>query len=229
MKKNSNIGKFAIVSTLASLTIATQVFAYNTINTQLDLGESNVDVTSLQTFFKDNSSIYPEGLVTGYFGSLSRSAVQRYQTSKGIVSSGSAATTGYGRVGPSTRDSINELINSGGWLNVSSDMSGPSIFNLTKTTGSNTVSFYWSTDELASAKIFYNTSPVTMNEGDMNSVGFGATSGYTATNDMLARQSQQVTINNLYPNTQYYYVIVATDLKGNVSVWNPNTTFRTNP
>jgi chitodextrinase len=108
-------------------------------------------------------------------------------------------------------------------------MSGPTIFNLTKSTGSNTVTFTWSTDELASAKVFYNTSPVTMSEGDINSVGFGATSGYTATNDSLARQSQQVIINNLNANTRYYYVIVATDLKGNVSVWNPNTTFTTNP
>jgi len=157
--------------------------------------------------------------------------VQRFQAQNNIVNSGTAATTGYGRVGPSTRDSINALINAGGWGSPtnSSDMSGPAIFNLTKFTGSNTATFTWSTDELTSAKIFYNTSPITMNEGDINSVGFGATSGYTATNDGLARQAQQVIINNLYPNTQYYYVIVATDLKGNVSVWNPNTTFRTNP
>ena len=229
MKKISNVGKFAFVSALASLSIATQVFAYNTISTQLDLGETNADVTNLQTFFKDNSSIYPEGLVTGYFGSLSRSAVQRFQTQNNLVSSGSAATTGYGRVGPSTRDAINQLINNGGWANASSDMSGPAITNVTKTTGSNTITFNWNTDELASAKIFYNTSPVTMNEGDIRSVGFGATNGFSASNDMLARQAQQVIINNLSPNTQYYYVIVATDLKGNVSVWNPNTTFRTNP
>ncbi len=220
---------FTAVSVLATLGIATNVFAYSTINSQLDFGETNADVTSLQTFFKDNSSIYPEGLVTGYFGSLSRSAVERFQTQKNIVSSGSAATTGYGRVGPSTRDAINELISAGGWTNLSSDMTGPSIFNLTKYTGSNTVTFTWNTDELASAKVFYNTSPVTMSEGDINSVGFGATSGYTATNDSLARQSQQIIINNLNANTRYYYVIVATDLKGNVSVWNPNTTFTTNP
>ena len=66
-----------------------------------------------------------------------------------------------------------------------------------------------------------------MNEGDINSVGFGATSGQTAINDNLARMSQQVTITGLQRNTVYYYVIVSTDLAGNVSVWNPNTTFRT--
>jgi hypothetical protein len=68
-----------------------------------------------------------------------------------------------------------------------------------------------------------------MNEGDINSVGFGSTNGYTATNDNLSRTSQQVTMNNLLPNTLYYYVIVSTDLAGNVSVMGPNNTFRTNP
>ena len=42
------------------------------------------------------------------------------------------------------------------------------------------------------------------------------------------RNAQQVTITGLAPNTLYHYVIVATDASGNVSVWNPNTTFRTN-
>lgn len=230
MKKNTTFGKFIMVSVLASAVLATQVFAYTTVNTQLDFGETNADVTSLQTFFKDNSAIYPEGLVTGYYGSLSRSAVERFQSQKNIVSSGSAATTGFGRVGPYTRDAINEMINAGGWMNTSaSDVSGPAIFNVTRNVSNNTVAFTWSTDELASAKVFYNTIPVTMNEGDINSVGFGSTNGSTAINDSLARQSQQIMINNLSPNTQYYYVIVATDLKGNVSVWNPNTSFRTNP
>jgi peptidoglycan hydrolase-like protein with peptidoglycan-binding domain len=230
MKKNTTFGKFITVSVLASAVLTTQVFAYNTINTQLDFGETNADVTNLQTLFRDNSAIYPEGLVTGYYGSLSRSAVERFQIQKNIVSSGSAATTGFGRVGPSTRDAINQVVNAGGWMNTSSsDISGPAIFNVTRNISNNSVAFTWSTDELASAKVFYNTIPVTMNEGDINSVGFGSTNGFTAINDSLARQSQQIMINNLSPNTQYYYVIVATDLKGNVSVWNPNTSFRTNP
>jgi hypothetical protein len=39
---------------------------------------------------------------TGYFGPLTLSAVQNWQASRGIVSSGSADTTGYGFVGPRT-------------------------------------------------------------------------------------------------------------------------------
>lgn len=53
--------------------------------------------------------MYPEKLVTGYFGPLTLKAVQRFQTKYGIVSSGSPSTTGYGRVGPRTRAKLNEL------------------------------------------------------------------------------------------------------------------------
>ena len=69
---------------------------------QLDLGDSGEDVTRLQQFLARDTSIYPEGLVTGYYGTLTEAAVERFQARCGIVSSGSAATTGYGRIGPST-------------------------------------------------------------------------------------------------------------------------------
>jgi peptidoglycan hydrolase-like protein with peptidoglycan-binding domain len=215
MKKFAYVG---ILSLVIPLVFSSQAFAYNIINSQLDLGERNADVTSLQGFFADNSSIYPEGLVTGYFGGLTMSAVKRFQAQYGFDQ--------VGRVGPMTRDKINSLISEGGW--VVSDIQGPWIYNVNKTISNTSVTLNWSTNELASAKVFYSTSPVTMNEGDINSVGFGSTSGFTATNDNLARTSQQIIINNLQPNTTYYYVVVSTDLKGNVSVWNPNTTVRTN-
>jgi hypothetical protein len=43
---------------------------------------------------------------TGYFGVLTEAAVQKYQTARGIVSSGTPATTGYGSVGARTRASM---------------------------------------------------------------------------------------------------------------------------
>ncbi len=227
MKKITNVGKMAVLTAIASLGLASSVFAYSTINSSLDLGEKNADVTSLQMFFKDNSVIYPEGLVTGYYGTLSRAAVQRFQTQNNIVSSGSAATTGYGRVGPSTRDKINSLINQGGW--VISDISGPWIYAVNNAITNTSATFTWTTNENASGKVFYGTNPISMNEGDINSVGFGSTNGFVASNDGLVRTSQQVTIQNLQPNTIYYYVIVSTDLAGNISVVGPNNTFRTNP
>lgn len=235
MKKNTigsrSVVTFSALSILASAMLATQVYAYNTVDSQLDFGETNASVTNMQNFFKDNASIYPEGLVTGYFGSLSRAAVERFQTQNGIVSSGSAATTGFGRVGPSTRDAINDLINAGGWsgvVSVSGSLTAPSFYSVSKSVTNSSASFTWSTNEMANAKVFYNTSPILMNEGDINSVGFGAKNGFVAVNDNLARTSQQVTITNLQSNTRYWYVLVATDLNGNVSVFSPNDTFVTN-
>jgi len=66
------------------------------------------EVSILQRFLARDSSLYPEGLVTGFFGPLTEQAVKRYQAHKGIVSSGTPETTGFGQVGPLTRKSIQE-------------------------------------------------------------------------------------------------------------------------
>ncbi len=42
-------------------------------------GESNSGITKLQTFLKKQAGIYPEGLVTGYFGVATKRAVIRFQ------------------------------------------------------------------------------------------------------------------------------------------------------
>lgn len=72
----------------------------------LALGMRNSDVTNLQNALKTDSSIYPEGKVTGYFGPATLKAVQKFQEKYGIASSGSA---GYGKVGPATRAKLNAL------------------------------------------------------------------------------------------------------------------------
>ena len=68
--------------------------------------ETNGDVSRLQTFLKSDPSVYPEGLVTGYYGKATEDAVRRWQAALGIVSGGDASSTGYGAVGPKTRDSL---------------------------------------------------------------------------------------------------------------------------
>ncbi|MBI5644622.1 peptidoglycan-binding protein [Candidatus Kaiserbacteria bacterium] len=60
------------------------------------------DVSRLQQFLAKDSAIYPEGLVTGFYGPATVRAVQRWQSGKGIVTSGTPETTGYGAVGPRT-------------------------------------------------------------------------------------------------------------------------------
>lgn len=68
----------------------------------LKLGSSGDDVSRLQQFLARDPSIYPEGTVSGYYGSLTEAAVKRWQAKNNIVSSGSADSTGYGVVGPRT-------------------------------------------------------------------------------------------------------------------------------
>jgi peptidoglycan hydrolase-like protein with peptidoglycan-binding domain len=73
----------------------------------LQYGDTGEDVTQLQIFLKNQGTdIYPEGLVTGYFGTLTQKAVQRFQVKYNIAKSGDA---GYGYVGPKTREKINSL------------------------------------------------------------------------------------------------------------------------
>jgi len=79
------------------------------ITLAMQKGSTGAQVTALQQFLAEDPSLYPEGIVSGYFGSLTESAVQRFQARYGIISSGTAATTGYGAVGPKTRSKINSL------------------------------------------------------------------------------------------------------------------------
>lgn len=65
-----------------------------------------VEVTMLQRFLAQDSQLYPEGEVTGYFGPATERAVQKFQIRHGIVSYGDYQATGYGRVGPRTRWAI---------------------------------------------------------------------------------------------------------------------------
>ena len=70
------------------------------------------DVSRLQLFLKSNGLLSASAPL-GFFGPLTQEAVQQYQASKGIVSSGTPDTTGYGAVGPRTLSSINGGCTSG--------------------------------------------------------------------------------------------------------------------
>ncbi len=66
-------------------------------------GSRGEEVRVLQQQLAQDSAIYPEGEVTGYYGPATQRAVQRYQATYGVVTSGTPGTTGYGVVGPKTR------------------------------------------------------------------------------------------------------------------------------
>lgn len=73
----------------------------------LGAGSRNSEVTALQEFLAKDSNLYPEGTLSGYFGSLTRKAVERFQEKYGIAKAGDS---GYGTVGPKTRAKLNELL-----------------------------------------------------------------------------------------------------------------------
>ncbi len=63
-------------------------------------GLRSPEVQCLQQFLSGLDGIYPEKLITGYYGPLTQAAVKRYQVSKGIIA------TGY--FGPLTRAQANQ-------------------------------------------------------------------------------------------------------------------------
>ena len=71
------------------------------ISRSLYKGVEGDDVKELQEFLKQFPDIYPEGLVTGFFGSLTEAAVRRFQEKNDIET--------IGIVGPKTLSRINEL------------------------------------------------------------------------------------------------------------------------
>jgi|GEM_PF-6951038 hypothetical protein len=71
----------------------------------LGRGDEGDDVAGLQTFLIEHGYL-GIGAATGYFGTLTETALQNWQAAKGIVSSGDAHRTGWGLLGPTTRAAI---------------------------------------------------------------------------------------------------------------------------
>jgi hypothetical protein len=185
---------------------------------QLEIGMRGNDVSSLQTFLATDRTIYPQGLVTGYFGTLTKSAVSNFQARNGIST--------VGRVGPQTMPVINAQMASGmgGVNHVGSDMSAPMISNVTLGTNQNSASINLMTNKASALIVYYSTMPMTMHEASAsNGVSIYGTS-HLAHTDL--RTSHSTTIQGLMSNTTYYYVIYVRDASGNESV-SVQSTFRT--
>lgn len=217
---------FLVLALALGFTQFASAQSYPSLTASMDFGARGSNVTNLQTYLASNPSFYPEGLVTGYYGTLTRAAVQRFQAFYGIVSSGSAATTGYGRVGPMTLAKLNSLMIGGGTS--SADVTAPSIFDKAQSQTNTSATFSINTNENASARVAYNTSPLMFNEGDFYGNGFGPIGGASVVSPSGMSTSHSMTLSGLQPNTTYYYTVIATDAAGNANVWGPNNSFRTN-
>jgi len=75
-------------------------------NRALKFGTESEDVKRLQQLLATDSSIYPNGKATGYFGAMTRNAIRKFQKKYGIAKEGQV---GYGDFGPKTRAKIREV------------------------------------------------------------------------------------------------------------------------
>lgn len=192
--------------------VSAQVASAQVLTRQLEVGMSGADVTALQTFLAKDPSLYPQGLVTGYFGFLTKAAVSNFQSRNGIAA--------VGRVGPQTLPVLNAQMATGATGGVTT---APIISSVSVNSTRNNATVNWATNEAARGVVYYSSSPLITYERE-NSVDVSGTSAQT---DSAARSTQSVALAGLQPNTTYYYLIYTTDQDGNVSVTWPNS-FRTN-
>ncbi len=83
------------------------VSASRSITQNLSVGDSGLEVTLLQQLLTSDGDY--TGPVTGYYGSLTEQGVETFQQKYGIVTYGTPDTTGYGSVGPKTRNQLESL------------------------------------------------------------------------------------------------------------------------
>ncbi|MBI3046037.1 MAG: Ig-like domain-containing protein [Candidatus Harrisonbacteria bacterium] len=76
-------------------------------NQDLQSGARNDDVKRVQQLLASDKEVYPEGLATGFYGSLTQKAVLKFQLKHGVVKSGDEP--GAGRLGPKTRAKLAEV------------------------------------------------------------------------------------------------------------------------
>lgn len=70
----------------------------------LSFGSKNEDVRTLQTILVQKGYLPANHEVTNYFGPLTRAALRKFQCDQGVVCSGNEYSTGFGVLGPKTRN-----------------------------------------------------------------------------------------------------------------------------
>lgn len=219
-KKSFITSALVLFATLLSIGSA-QAYNFNLLTGQLDYGQTSNNVTNLQTFLASSPTIYPQGLVTGYFGPLTKSAVMNFQNAYGISQ--------VGRVGPQTLAKINSLIMSGVALTGGTTNStiAPTIYSVSVNTSNASANVNWATNENTVAKVYYSPFQFQLAEAVNSYSKPTITGGTTTTQTTSFQTSHIVTLQNLSPHTMYYYIIEATDADGNLSYTWP-TVFTTN-
>jgi peptidoglycan hydrolase-like protein with peptidoglycan-binding domain len=219
-EKNALFGLLVSLFVVLSLGLGSGMAHAATLSTQMSIGSTGGDVRSLQTYLATNADLYPEGLVTGYFGSLTQAAVQRFQAAQGIVSSGTPATTGYGRVGPATMARLNQLMGSTGDQAIVPVLGSPHVQY-----GRTGATITWATNEPTKGQVYFDTIAIRADEatGPMQQPYVSG----TLASDPALQTSHSITLSGLQPDTTYYYLVRAIDSDGNISITWPSISFHT--
>jgi len=211
--RDHKVGTLILVMAVLSVVglghlVSAQSFA--SLGTTLGPGSQGTNVTALQTFLASNPRVYPQGLVTGYYGPLTEAAVRNFQIGYAIDP--------VGRVGPITLGAINGVISSGKTPDVSSPtFSSVSVDSIM----SSSARINWTTDEAAIGKVFFDRSPI-MGTDAQASKREPTLSG-SVISEMTLNNSKSVTLTSLLANTTYYYIVESIDTSGNVTVSSQGT------
>ena len=187
---------------------------------QLRRGMTGDDVKLLQEFLVTDPDIYPEGLITGYFGPLTERAVKKLQERMCLDQ--------VGNVGPKTLSKINELLTEGAGSSgkippglliapgiqkklcatSTPDTIVPVISDVMATsTTASTTQIKWTTNELANSKVWYSTStPV---------VTTTSTAAVASSTDYVLNHI--IALSDLTASTTYYYLVFSADTSGNTT------------
>lgn len=206
--KNTKI--FKILTLVLAIIAIPVLTSAASLYRQLQLGMRGVDVSTLQTFLAQDRTIYPQGLVTGYFGSLTKSAVSNFQARNGIAT--------VGRVGPQTLAVINAQMNNG----IPATDNTRVIGQVSLSSSNNQATMSWNTSEGSVSSIYYGTSPLTLTEATDYSP-FMISGGYNLVVSNDLRTSHSGTLTGLNSNTTYHYVVYVKDAQGNESITLPAT------
>lgn len=219
--KAASYGTLTALFFVLSLGIGSSM-AHAAVSTQMGIGSTGGDVTRLQTYLAANPDLYPSGLITGYFGLLTQGGVQKFQAAQGIVSSGTPATTGYGRVGPITMARLNQLMDVGN--SQASDIV-PVLGAPTVQYGQTSATITWATNEPTQGQVYFDTTTIRADEAT-GPHQQPYVSGTLAADTRL-QTAHGVTLSGLQPNTTYYYLVRALDSDGNISITWPPISFHT--
>ena len=204
-------------------------------------GSQGDDVRRLQEWLSRDTSLYPGGQITGYYGNMTREAVKRFQRKHGIEATG--------WVGPKTLKKLNEVYGRAGKPWRSDDSHDGATVTLCHKDGSNQKTINVKQDAIAQHQAHGDTlgacasggpddaAPVlsTIRTSDISMTGatiswnigelatshveYGTTTSYGLTGGVGASYgtSRSVSLRNLATSTTYHYRVVAKDKSGNTT------------